>query len=77
MQVQVMLFGRLTDATGGKQVTMRDVRDTDELLQQLKSAYPGLTGLPYVVAVDQQIISMNTPLQDGTVVALLPPYSGG
>ena len=77
MQVQVMLFGRLTDATGGKQVTVRDVRDTDGLLQQLQSSYPGLVGLPYLVAVDRQIISVNTPLQDGTVVALLPPYSGG
>lgn len=77
MQVQVMLFGRLMDATGGKQVTVRDVKDTDQLLQQLKSTYPGLVGLPYLIAVDQNIVSANTPLKDGSVVALMPPYSGG
>jgi molybdopterin synthase sulfur carrier subunit len=77
MQVNVMLFGRLADITGSRQVAVQNVQDTNQLLQQLKNNYPALGNLPYLVAVDEQVISDNTMLTDGSVVALLPPYSGG
>jgi sulfur-carrier protein len=77
MQVNVMLFGRLADVTGSRQVAVQNVQDTNQLLQQLKNKYPALGDLPYLVAVDEQVISDNTMLADGSAVALLPPYSGG
>jgi molybdopterin synthase sulfur carrier subunit len=77
MQVNVMLFGKLADVTGSRQVAVQNVQDTNQLLQQLKNNYPALGNLPYLVAVDEQLISDNTMLTDGSVVALLPPYSGG
>jgi molybdopterin synthase sulfur carrier subunit len=77
MQVNVMLFGRLADVTGSRQVAVQNVQDTNQLLQQLKNKYPALGDLPYLVAVNEQVISDNTMLADGSAVALLPPYSGG
>jgi sulfur-carrier protein len=77
MQVNVILFGRLTDVTGSNTIAVQDVQDTDQLLHRLKERYPALAGLPYIVAVDKQIILANTRLTDNSTVALLPPYSGG
>lgn len=77
MQVKLILFGRLTDITGKNNIVIPDVKDTDELVQQLQQLYPAFATTPYILAVEKQIINSNTILSDNNTVALLPPYSGG
>jgi molybdopterin converting factor small subunit len=43
----------------------------------LEEKYEQLKGIKYAIAVDKKIVSGNAPLQDKSVVALLPPFSGG
>jgi len=43
----------------------------------LHAKYPGLKGSPYIMAVDKEVISGNTNLSGESIVAILPPYSGG
>jgi molybdopterin synthase sulfur carrier subunit len=38
---------------------------------------PALAGMKYIIAVDKQVIIKNTILNNNSVVALLPPFSGG
>jgi molybdopterin synthase sulfur carrier subunit len=77
MQVNVIIFGQLTDITGGNTITISDAEDTDKLTRQLHLTYPALAGLPYIIAVEKEVISSNTILNDQCTVALLPPYAGG
>ena len=77
MQVNITLFGRLTDITGSSTIALHDVADTDELVQQLQQQYPGFKHAPYIIAVNKDIINGNTILKDDCMVALLPPFSGG
>ena len=77
MQVTITLFGRLTDITGNSTIALQDVADTDELVQKLQQQYPGFKQAPYIIAVNKDIINVNTVLMPGCTVALLPPYSGG
>ena len=77
MQVNVIIFGQLTDITGSNTITINGVEDTDKLIRQLHVSYPALADFPYLIAVEKEIVSSNTLLNDNCTVALLPPYAGG
>jgi sulfur-carrier protein len=76
MSVKIILFGKLADIAGGS-VTVDNVGDTDSLINALHKDYPEFTKTKYVVAVDKEIIKENTILKKNSMVALLPPFSGG
>jgi molybdopterin synthase sulfur carrier subunit len=77
MQVQVMLFGQLTDIAGNNTIVVDDVSDTDELVQVVNTLYPAITSIKYIIAVDKKAIQANTTLNQRSNVALLPAFSGG
>jgi len=77
LEVQVLLFGRLTELTGQHTLRIGNVADTDAVRKQLMATYPELAQLRYQIAVNQSIIHGNAPLSDGMTVALMPPFSGG
>ena len=76
MSVKVILFGKLGDIAGSS-VSVTNVPDTDALIAVLHKDYPALTDAKYVIAVDKQVIKENTALNKNSMVALLPPFSGG
>lgn len=77
MEVKVLTFGQLTDITGNNSFTINDAKDTDELVRQLHTRFPALAKMNYIIAVDKDVVTENTPLQENTTVALMPPYAGG
>ena len=77
MELQITIFGQLTDITGSGSIRMPAVSNTDELLAALKKQYPALGTAKFVVAVDKKIIQGNTELAANSSIALLPPFSGG
>ena len=76
MSVKIILFGKLADIAGGA-VSLDNVADTDSLIDALHKNYPEMANTKYVIAVDKQLIKENTPLNKKSMVALLPPFSGG
>jgi sulfur-carrier protein len=76
MQIQVLLFGGLADIAGSS-VSVTNVTDTDSLIHVLLREHPGLADIKYVIAVNKQVVNKNTSLHADSVVALLPPFSGG
>ena len=77
MPIHLTLFGQLTDLTHSSRITIPDVPDTDTLQKILIEQYPDFSGKKFAVAVDKQIVTTNTPLTEHSMVALLPPFSGG
>jgi len=77
MQINLIIFGRLTDITGKSTMTLSGISDTNTLVKQVHELYPLLAVNKYVIAVDRKIISGNTILNDNSTVALMPPFSGG
>ncbi|HTJ10605.1 MAG TPA: MoaD/ThiS family protein [Dinghuibacter sp.] len=73
----VLTFGRIVDICGAGVLDVAPQPDTDSLEAHLHGRYPELKGLTYVLAVDQKTITGNTPLHPSSVVAVLPPFSGG
>ncbi len=77
MQVTLILFGQLVDITNCTSLSVEDICDTNSLTQYLQQHYPAFISAKYAIAVDKKIVRENTPLNNGTTVALLPPFSGG
>ena len=76
MSIKIILFGKLADIARGP-VSVDNVADTDSLVDSLNKRYPDLATTKYVIAVDKQVITENTVLNKKSMVALLPPFSGG
>ncbi|HEV8272118.1 MAG TPA: MoaD/ThiS family protein [Chitinophagaceae bacterium] len=76
MSVKIILFGKLADIAGSS-VSVDNVPDTNSLVDSLNKRYPELATTKYVIAVDKQVINENTVLNKKSMVALLPPFSGG
>jgi molybdopterin synthase sulfur carrier subunit len=77
MQVNVILFGQLKDLAGNSQIVLENVADTESLVAALHTKYPTLANKQFIIAVDKQVVSKNTSLNNNSTVALMPPFSGG
>jgi len=76
MSVKIILFGKLAEIAGPS-VSVKEVADTDSLIEALHKEFPALASTKYLIAVDKQVIKENTGLNKKSIVALLPPFSGG
>ena len=76
MSVKIILFGKLADIAGST-VSIDNIADTDSLVDSLNKRYPGLASTKYMIAVDKQLVTENTVINEKSMVALLPPFSGG
>jgi sulfur-carrier protein len=77
MTISVMIFGQLTDIVSKQTLILNDIADTNHLVNELNKQYPALAQAKFIIAVDKQTVTSNTKLRDGSMVALLPPFSGG
>ena len=77
MPLTIQLFGQFIEMAGSNTLQVEGVRDTDGLRRKLEGMFHELQSIPYLVAVDKDIVTGNTPLASTTVIALLPPYAGG
>jgi molybdopterin converting factor small subunit len=77
MAVTVYFFGSLVDIAGLSKKDFDSLSDTDSLNLHLQKEYPALVATKYFIAVNQQMIKSNRELNNGDIVALMPPFSGG
>lgn len=77
MQVEVILFGQLTDIARREKILISNVSDTDELIRAIEQQYPAMAGAKYIIAADKKVVRANTSINEKTELALLPPFSGG
>lgn len=76
-QTTIRLFGVLTDIVGKDYLEINNVENTDDLVKQLYHDYPLLVKNKFRIAVDNNFIETNTLIDPGSIVALMPPFSGG
>jgi sulfur-carrier protein len=75
--MEIILYGILTDVAGSNNVSPQGITTTDQLRQKMLELYPAIAGIPYAMAVNDQIVRNNITLQKYDTVSLLPPFSGG
>jgi len=76
MQLKVQAFGLLAEIIGNTIIVDKQT-DTDSLKKQLAVQFPSLVDIKYAIAVDKKIITGNTLINEASIIALLPPFSGG
>ena len=76
-EISVLTFGAIADITGKGSFVVNNIASTGELKTQIELQFPALKGIAYAIAVNKQMITTSTALEDGATVALLPPFSGG
>ena len=76
MTVNIIIFGRLTEIAGNS-LALKNIADTNGLVKELHTLYPALADAKYIIAVDKKVANENTTLTENSIVALLPPFSGG
>ncbi|MFD2828258.1 MoaD/ThiS family protein [Leeuwenhoekiella polynyae] len=79
MKVTLKYFGQLVDVMGNHEETQEiDVKNSNELLEQMKQNNP-ISHIPFQLAINDVLIDQeeSKKLNDGDVIALLPPYAGG
>ena len=76
MPINIIIFGQLTDIAGSS-LALENIADTNSLVKELHNLYPALAKAKYAIAVNRNVVNENTTLTDNSIVALLPPFSGG
>lgn len=75
--MKIRAFGILEETLGSKEIELKEISDTNELLERLNQHFPALRNMQFNLAVNRQIVRNNTLLNESSEIALLPPYSGG
>lgn len=75
--IKIIAFGIIAEKLQAKELVLENISDTNSLLEHLKKTYPTLNGIKISVAVNKNIITQNTIINQESEVALLPPFSGG
>lgn len=81
--IKVLFFAKLRDLLGSSELQLdsKNNPDVTSLLNNLQerggSWSSALADNKLMVAVNQTIITNNSPLQDGDEVAFFPPVTGG
>ncbi len=81
MRVTVLCWGHLTDYFGseGFELELPEGSQIQNVITLLEQREPKATRLTRSCryALDEEYAPLDTPLQDGCTVAILPPMSGG
>lgn len=77
MEIEVLFYGMVSEAACKSSIKYQNVKDTDELSEQLTALFPQLQNMTYIMALNQEILKENTSINNGDVIAILPPFAGG
>lgn len=81
MRVRVLFFALYRDLAGSSELVLElpTPATAGSLVSSLRGRGGGLARLPAtpVLAVNQELAELSTPLAEGDEVALLPPVAGG
>ena len=77
MTIKILAFGSIAEILGTSEMNSDSIHSTSELKIFLTENYPALAESKFSIARNKQIISDDQIFQEGDVIALLPPFSGG
>ena len=80
MKIKLKYFASVAEAVGmsGEDMELQDDTIVSNLVEALKERFKGFEAMSNVIiAVNGAYVDPNTLLEDGDIVALFPPVSGG
>lgn len=79
MEVEVLYFGMIAEATGTSSEALNIDADktVSELHNVLVDRYPKLDDIKFQIAVNEELVDLENTVPENAKVALLPPFAGG
>ena len=81
MNCTILLFAQLAESIGSDRITieLNDGATVEDALQELGSQHEIIAAMrdSIAVAIDDRYCTRTTTLNDGDMLALIPPVSGG
>lgn len=77
MSIIIKAFGITSEILNADLISVSHLRTTRDIKGYLEATYPKLKGIKYQMAVNHTLIESDIDVEDGSEVALLPPFSGG
>ncbi|RYG04483.1 MAG: molybdopterin synthase sulfur carrier subunit [Chitinophagaceae bacterium] len=77
MELQIISFGKVAEFLESQQLTVNEIKDTNQLKSYLEHTFPQLATMKYKLAVNKLLVQENVPLNNKDSVAIMPPFSGG
>ena len=77
MNIEILFFGQLTDISGCHSVKIENPGTTEAVKEWLCKQYPGLAGAKFVMALNNQLIVAPLIITEPSIIACMPPFSGG
>lgn len=75
--VEIRFFGQLTDLTKTETVFLDNVTDTDLVMKKIIEMYPALANSTFKMALNNKLINGNIEVAENSIIAIMPPFSGG
>jgi sulfur-carrier protein len=77
MKVTVLFFGVLTEVMGTSLKVYEGVKSLEHLKIRIADDHPETVHYSFRIAVNNELVDGDLPLNDGDEVAFLPPFAGG
>ncbi|KAA3614778.1 MAG: MoaD/ThiS family protein [Calditrichaeota bacterium] len=77
MKTKILFFGSIGAMVGQGEMFLENQKDVKSVKENLTKIYPELENFTYRIALNQEIVDDNPDLNDGDVIALMPPFAGG
>lgn len=75
--IKIKFYGMLAEQYGSELLIEKPIVDFNQLRQELFVRFPDLAQQTFSVAYNNAIYNDNFLLNEGGVVSLMPPFSGG
>ena len=75
--VEIKLFGQIAQMAGKDRLSIAGITDTNQLRETINAMYPELKDIDYAIAIEKKIVREKQSISEGSMIALLPPFSGG
>lgn len=74
---RITFYGILKERIASELSLNVSLKNVSEMRAYLEEHYPILRNIPYLVAINRTISSLEIPLTSNDNIAILPPFSGG
>ena len=77
MKIKILFFGSIATLAGKSEMMLEDISDLETIKSHLTGLFPELLNFTFRIALNQELVDGNPVLNDGDVLALMPPFAGG
>lgn len=76
-KIEIRFFGQLTDLTKSEVIFLEDLSDTEQVKKRVLELYPALATTSFMMALNNTMIKEKMNIDSNSVIAFMPPFSGG